>query len=60
MFYVVGILADVMLYGLGMESIESNDLICVQNHYLYVYDEMGALYELFNTFTILFYSWVMY
>jgi hypothetical protein len=21
---------------------------------------MGALYELFNTFTILFYSWVMY
>jgi len=29
MFYVVGVLADVMLYGLGMESIESNDLICV-------------------------------
>jgi hypothetical protein len=29
MFYVVGVLADVMLYGLGMESIEANDLICV-------------------------------
>lgn len=60
MFYVVGVLSDVMLYGLGIESIEANDIICVQDKYLFVHTEMGALYELFNTFTILFYSWVMY
>ena len=50
-----------MLFTLGFESIDEKYLICTyEKSIIIVASEMGALYTIFNSATILFYSWVMY
>jgi hypothetical protein len=60
MFYIINNVCDLMLFFLGMEALRDKYLICANHNYLLVYTEIGALYMLFHTLTILVYSFLMY
>lgn len=59
-FYIFNVITDSMLYFLGEAAIKNQALMCVSSFYLIVHDNMGGLYMLFHTLTILIYSMAMW
>ena len=59
-FYVITVITDFMLFELGKEAIETHHLLCVQNEFLIVHDELGSLFIFFQSIMVLFYSFFMF
>ena len=49
-----------MLYFFGEAALKNQALMCISDYYLVVHDNMGGLYMLFHTLTILVYSMAMW
>lgn len=58
-FYLISMVFDFIMYKLGEDVIQSKDIICMNDTYLIVSNEIGGVYMICESLSIMFYSLFM-